>query len=398
MQDQGRIRFQWDDPLLLAASLSDEERLICANTRQFAEAELWPDVNERFADAKFSRDIYFKMAQAGLLGATLPDYGCAGVNYVSYGLIAREIERVDSGYRSSWSVQSSLVMHALFTLGSDCQKRFYLPALANGEMIGAFGLTEPDHGSDPGNMQTRAIACEGGYRLTGSKTWITNAGIADLFIVWAKRDDQKICGFILERGMEGLSTTEIHDKWSMRTTNTGQILIDEVFVPKDNHLPLATGLGSALGCLEHARYGIAWGVLGAAEFCYYTARQYTLDRKQFGQPLAATQLIQKKLADMATQIGIGLAACLCVGRLKDKHLASSEMVSLIKRNSTLVALDIAREARDMLGGNGISGEYHVIRHLMNLETVKTYEGTADIHSLILGAAITGIPAFEAKGK
>lgn len=397
MESKNRLCFQWDDPLLINELLSDEERLIRDNTRHFAETELWPTVKNAFDCSQFDQKLVGKMGQAGLLGATIHGFGCAGVNYVSYGLIAREIERVDSGYRSSLSVQSSLIMHALYTLGSEEHKNQYLPKLAKGEIVGAFGLTEPDHGSDPGGMLTRAKSVKGGYQLHGSKTWITNATIADIFIVWAKCDDNKIRAFLLQRNMAGLTTPEIHDKWSMRISNTGQVMMDDVFVPAANQLPGATSLGKALGCLENARYGIAWGALGAAEFCYHTARQYVLDRKQFGVPLAATQLIQKKLADMATQIGIGLAACLQVGRLKDQQKASSEMVSLIKRNSTLIALDIAREARDMLGGNGISGEYHVIRHLMNLETVKTYEGTADIHALILGTAITGIPAFQAKG-
>ena len=392
-----RAAFGWEDPLLLAEQLSSEERQIADTARQFSQTHLWPQVGQAFNECSFDVSLYSKMGDAGLLGATLSGYGCANANYVSYGLIAREVERIDSGYRSALSVQSSLIMFPIHEFGSTEQKDYYLPKLAKGELIGAFGLTEPNHGSDPSGMETRAKTVDGGYQLHGAKTWITNSPIADMFIVWARLDNDKIIGFILERGMQGLTTPEIKDKWSLRASITGQIVMDDVFVPEKNRLPETKNLGSVLCCLDNARYGIAWGALGAAEFCYHTARDYVLSREQFGQPLAANQLIQKKLADMTTQIALGLQACLQVGRLKDQGLAATEVISMVKRNSTLVALDIAREARDMLGGNGITNDYHVIRHMLNLETVKTYEGTADIHALILGNGITGIPAFKPMG-
>ena len=392
-----RAAFGWEDPLLLAEQLSSEERQIADTARQFGQTHLWPQVGQAFNECSFDLSLYPKMGDAGLLGATLSGFGCANANYVSYGLIAREVERIDSGYRSALSVQSSLIMFPIHEFGSTEQKDYYLPKLAKGELIGAFGLTEPNHGSDPSGMETRAKTVDGGYQLHGAKTWITNSPIADMFIVWARLDNDKIIGFILERGMQGLTTPEIKDKWSLRASITGQIVMDDVFVPEKNRLPETKNLGSVLCCLDNARYGIAWGALGAAEFCYHTARDYVLSREQFGQPLAANQLIQKKLADMTTQIALGLQACLQVGRLKDQGLAATEVISMVKRNSTLVALDIAREARDMLGGNGITNDYHVIRHMLNLETVKTYEGTADIHALILGNGITGIPAFKPMG-
>jgi glutaryl-CoA dehydrogenase len=334
------------------------------------------------------------MGALGFLGSTIPeDYGCAGVNHVCYGLIAREVERVDSGYRSAMSVQSSLVMHPIYSYGSEEQRRKYLPPLAAGELVGCFGLTEPDHGSDPGGMKTRARKVEGGYRLKGAKMWITNSPIADVFIVWAKDDSDTIRGFILERGMEGLSTPKIEGKFSLRASITGEIVMDDVFVPEENLLPDAAGLKGPFGCLNKARYGISWGALGAAEFCWHAARSYTLERKQFGRPLAANQLIQKKLADMQTEVTLGLQACLQLGRLLDAGKGAPEAISLAKRNSCGKALDIARTARDMHGGNGVSDEYHVIRHVMNLEAVNTYEGTHDVHALILGRAQTGIQAF-----
>jgi glutaryl-CoA dehydrogenase len=334
------------------------------------------------------------MGELGLLGATLPaDYGGAGLSYVCYGLIAREVERVDSGYRSMMSVQSSLVIYPIFTYGSEAQRREYLPRLATGESIGCFGLTEPNHGSDPGSMVTRARAAPGGYKLSGAKTWISNSPIADIFVVWAKTDDGVIRGFVLERGMKGLSTPKIEGKFSLRTSITGEIVMDDVFVPEENRLPGVEGLKGPFGCLNSARYGIAWGALGAAEFCWHAARQYTLDRTQFGRPLAANQLVQKKLADMMTEITLGLQGCLRLGRMKDDGVASPEITSIVKRNSCGKALDIARMARDMHGGNGIVDEFHVIRHVLNLETVNTYEGTHDIHALILGRAQTGISAF-----
>lgn len=386
--------YHWDDPLFFDEQLTEDERMIRDAARHFAQEKLQPIVIDAFQNETFDRDIMTEMGQAGLLGATIQGYGCAGVNYVSYGLVAREIERVDSGYRSALSVQSSLVMFPIFSYGSEAQRKKYLPKLASGEWIGCFGLTEPNHGSDPGNMETRAKSVEGGFLLKGSKMWITNSPLADVFIVWARNDDKRIRGYILEKGMPGLSAPVMHGKFSMRASVTGEIVMEDVFVPSENELPHADGLSGPLGCLDNARYGIAWGVLGAAEFCWHAARQYTLDRKQFGKPLAANQLIQMKLANMQTQITLALQACLRVGRLKDEGRAATPMISMIKRNSTLIALDIAREARDMHGGNGIMEEFQVIRHMLNLETVKTYEGTADVHALILGHAQTGLQAFK----
>lgn len=392
-----KAAFQWDDPFFLEDQLSAEERLIRDSARSFSEEKLQPRVIKAFRDEYFDPEIMREMAQAGFLGATIDGYGCAGVNYVSYGLMAREVERADSGYRSALSVQSSLVMHPINIYGSETQKQKYLPKLATAELIGCFGLTEPNHGSDPGNMETRARTVDGGYLLHGNKMWITNSPIADIFIVWAKNDAGRIRGFILEKNMKGLSAPKIEGKFSLRASVTGEIVMDNVFVPAENELPNADGLAGPLGCLDNARYGIAWGALGAAEFCWHTARQYTLDRKQFGQPLAATQLVQMKLADMQTQIALALQGCLRLGRLKDEGRATTPLISLNKRNSTLIALDIARTARDMLGGNGIVDEFQVIRHMLNLETVKTYEGTVDVHALILGHAQTGIQAFKSLG-
>jgi len=385
--------FQWDDPFLLDTQLEEDERMIRDTAHDFAQEKLMPRVLEANRHETFDREIINEMGELGLLGPTIPEeYGGVGTNNISYGLIAREIERVDSGYRSVMSVQSSLVMHPIHAYGSEGQKQKFLPKLATGEMVGAFGLTEPDHGSDPGGMKTRAEAADGGYLLTGSKMWISNAPIADVFVVWAKLDGV-IHGFLLERGMDGLSTPKIEGKMSLRTSITGEIVMDKVFVPEENLMPGVKGLAGPFGCLNKARYGIAWGTLGAAEFCWHAARQYTLDRKQFGRPLAANQLIQKKLADMQTEIVLGQQACLRVGRLLDEGNCPPENISMIKRNCAGKALDIARMARDMHGGNGISDEFHVIRHMMNLETVNTYEGTHDIHALILGRAQTGLQAF-----
>jgi glutaryl-CoA dehydrogenase len=387
-------RFQWEDPLLLEDALTEEERMVRDTARDYSQEKLMPRILEANRNEMFHREIMNELGELGLLGATLPEqYGGAGVNNVCYGLIAREVERVDSGYRSALSVQSSLVMYPIYTYGSEEQRMKYLPKLATGEWVGAFGLTEPDHGSDPGSMITRATAVDGGYKLTGAKMWISNAPIADVFVVWAKDDEGIIRGYILERGMEGLTTPKIEGKFSLRASVTGEIVMDEVFVPAENRLPNARGLGGPFGCLNKARYGISWGALGAAEFCWHAARQYTLDRKQFGRPLAANQLIQKKLADMQTEITLGLTACLRLGRLMDEDRATPEMISMLKRNNAGKSLDVARLARDMHGGNGISDEYHVIRHLMNLETVNTYEGTHDVHALILGRAQTGLQAF-----
>jgi glutaryl-CoA dehydrogenase len=352
-----------------------------------------PRVLEANRHERFDREIFPELGELGLLGSTIKGYGCAGVSYVCYGLIAREVERVDSGYRSCMSVQSSLVMYPIHAYGSEAQRKKFLPKMAAGEWVGAFGLTEPDHGSDPGGMKTRARKAAGGFKLTGSKMWITNSPIADVFVVWAKDDEDVIRGFILERGMKGLSTPKIEGKFSLRASITGEIVMDGVFVPEENQLPNAKGLAGPFGCLNNARYGIAWGAMGAAEFCWHAARNYVLERKQFGRPLAANQLIQKKLADMQTEISLGLQAALRVGRMVDEHKAAPEAVSLIKRNNCGKALDVARTARDMHGGNGVSDEYHVIRHVMNLEAVNTYEGTHDIHALILGRAQTGIQAF-----
>jgi len=388
--------FKWDDPLLLGEQLTGEERMVRDTAHAYAQEKLLPRVTEAFRHEKSDPEIFREMGALGLLGATLPaEYGGAGLNYVCYGLIAREIERVDSGYRSMMSVQSSLVMYPIFAYGSETQRKKYLPKLATGEWIGCFGLTEPDHGSDPGSMVTRAHgASGGGYRLTGSKMWISNSPIADVFVVWAKTDDGVIRGFILEKGMKGLTAPKIEGKFSLRTSITGEIVMDDVAVPEDNLLPNVRGLKGPFGCLNSARYGIAWGALGAAEACWHAARQYTLERKQFGRPLAANQLIQKKLADMQTEIALGLQACLRLGRMKDDAKAAPEITSIVKRNSCGKALEIARMARDMHGGNGIVDEFHVIRHVLNLETVNTYEGTHDVHALILGRAQTGISAFS----
>jgi glutaryl-CoA dehydrogenase len=386
--------YQWDDPLFLEDQFTEEERLIRDSTRAFAQEKLQPIVMEAFHEEKFDRSLMLEMGQAGLLGATIHGYQCAGINYVSYGLMMRELERVDSGYRSAVSVQSSLSMYAISAYGSEEQKQKYLPKMASGEWIGCFGLTEPNHGSDPGSMETKAQPVEGGYLLTGNKMWITNSPIADVFIVWAKNEKGRIRGFILEKNMKGLSAPVMHGKLSLRVSITGEIVMDNVFVSHEQLLPQADGLSGPLGCLDNARYGIAWGALGAAEFCWHAARQYALDRKQFSTPLAANQLIQKKLADMQTNITLGLHACLRLGRLKDEGRIETPMVSMLKRYSTVTALDIAREARDIHGANGIMEEYHVMRHMVNLETVKTYEGTADIHALILGYGMTGWQAFK----
>lgn len=389
--------YRWDDPLQLNEQLTEEERLIRDSVHEFAQAKLQPRVTKAFHDEKFDSSIMREMGEAGILGATIHGYGCAGVNYVSYGLIMRELERVDSGYRSCASVQSSLSMHAIYAYGNEAQKQKYLPKMAKGEWIGCFGLTEPNHGSDPGNMDTRSKKVDGGFILKGSKMWITNSPIADVFIVWARNENNRIRGYILEKGMKGLSAPVMHGKLSLRVSITGEIIMDDVFVPAENELPNADGLSGPLGCLDNARYGIAWGALGAAEFCWLAARQYALDRKQFDNPLAANQLIQFKLANMQTNITLGLQACLRLGRLKDEGKAETPMISMLKRYSTVTALDIAREARDIHGGNGIMEEFQVIRHMLNLETVKTYEGTADIHALILGRAQTGIQAFKPLG-
>jgi len=390
---KNKVHFNWQDPLLLDSLLSEEERLLRDTAHQYCQGKLMPRILLANRNEQFDVEIMREFGALGLLGATIEEkYGCAGINYVSYGLIAREVERVDSGYRSAMSVQSSLVMHPIHAYGSEAQKMKYLPKLATGEYIGCFGLTEPNSGSDPASMATKAIAVDGGYQLNGSKMWITNSPIADVFIVWAKLEGV-IKGFILDNGMAGLSAPKIEGKFSLRASITGEIVMQNVFVPAENILPHASGLSGPFGCLNKARYGIAWGALGAAEFCWHGARQYTLDREQFGKPLAATQLIQKKLADMQTEITTSLLACLQVGRLMDDHNLAPEAISLIKRNSCGKALDIARQARDMHGGNGISDEFHIIRHLMNLEAVNTYEGTHDVHALILGRAQTGIQAF-----
>jgi len=388
-----RQGFIWDDPLLLEDQLSEEERMIRDTARDYAQDKLQPRVLLANREEHFDREIMNEMGTLGLLGATLPaKYGCSGVNYVSYGLMAREIERVDSGYRSAMSVQSSLVMHPIHAYGTEDQRERYLPKLASGEWVGCFGLTEPDHGSDPGSMITTAKAADGGFVINGAKMWITNSPIADLAVVWAKLDGV-IRGFVVEREFDGFSTPTIEGKMSLRASVTGEIVLDNVFVPEANLLPNVEGLAGPFGCLNRARYGIAWGVMGAAEFCWHAARTYTLERKQFGRPLAANQLIQKKLADMQTEITLGLQGCIRMGRLLDEDRLAIENISLMKRNNCGKALDIARQARDMHGANGISDEYHVIRHVMNLETVNTYEGTHDIHALILGRAQTGLQAF-----
>jgi glutaryl-CoA dehydrogenase len=389
-----KAQFQWDDPLLITAQLSSEERMVQEAARKYAQERLAPRVLQAFREEKTDLAIFQEMGELGLLGLTLPaQYGGSEMNYVSYGLVAREIERIDSGYRSMMSVQSSLVMLPIFEFGSEEQKQKYLPGLASGKLIGCFGLTEPDFGSDPGNMITRATSVPGGFSLSGAKIWISNSPFADIFVVWAKNDDGIIRGYILEKGMKGLSAPKIHGKMGLRASTTGEIVMDAVFVPAENELPHVQGLKGPFTCLNSARYGIAWGVMGAAEFCWHAARQYTLDRHQFGRPLAANQLIQKKLADMQTEITLALQACLRLGRMKDEGSASPEITSILKRNSCGKALDIARMSRDMHGGNGISDEYGVIRHLLNLEVVNTYEGTHDIHALILGRAMTGISAF-----
>ncbi len=387
--------FQWDDPLLLDQQLSEDERLLRDATAKYAREQLAPRVLEAFRHEQTDPAIFREMGKIGLLGATIPPaYGGAGLSYVGYGLIAREIERVDSGFRSMMSVQSSLVMLPIFEFGSEALRRKYLPRLARGESIGCFGLTEPDHGSDPGAMRTRARKADGGYRLSGSKMWITNSPIADVFVVWAKDDEGQIRGFVLECGWAGLSAPAIHGKMGLRTSITGEIVMNEVFVPEENAFPDVRGLKGPFTCLNSARYGIAWGALGAAEDCYSRARSYAMEREQFGRPLAANQLIQKKLVDMASEITLGLQGCLRLGRMKDANEAAVELTSMMKRNSCGKALDIARAARDILGGNGISDEYGVIRHLLNLEVVNTYEGTHDVHALILGRAITGLQAFS----
>ncbi|MEZ5593038.1 MAG: acyl-CoA dehydrogenase [Gammaproteobacteria bacterium] len=386
--------FQWDDPLLLESQLNEEERMVRDSARQYCQEQLQPRILNAFRNEHFEREIMSEMGQLGLLGSTLPEqYGGAGLSYVCYGLVAREVERVDSGYRSAMSVQSSLVMYPIYAYGTEAQREKYLPKLASGEWVGCFGLTEPDHGSDPGGMKTRARKTDGGYVLNGAKMWISNSPIADVMVVWAKDDDNAIRGYILERGMQGLSTPKIEGKVSLRASVTGEIVMDNVFVPEANLLPNVKGLKGPFGCLNRARYGIAWGVMGAAEACWHAARQYTLERSQFGRPLAANQLIQKKLADMQTEIALGLQGALQVGRMMDEVGAVPEAISLIKRNNCGKALDIARVARDMHGGNGIMDEYQVIRHMVNLETVNTYEGTHDVHALILGRAQTGIQAF-----
>ncbi len=388
-----KTAFDWQDALLLDDQLTEDERMVRDSAHAYAQEKLLPRVQEAFRTEHFHREIMTEMGELGFLGSTIEGYGCAGISSVAAGLLTREVERVDSGYRSAMSVQSSLVMHPIYAYGTEAQRQKYLPRLATGELVGCFGLTEPDHGSDPGSMVSRARKVDGGYRLNGAKTWITNSPIADVFVVWAKDDAGEIRGFILEKGMSGLSAPKIEGKFSLRASITGSIVMEDVTVPEENFLPNVKGLKGPFGCLNSARYGIAWGALGAAEFCWHTARQYTLDRKQFGRPLAATQLIQKKLADMQTEITLGLQACLRLGRLKDDGRWAPEMVSMLKRNSCGKSLDIARTCRDMLGGNGISDEYHVIRHVLNLEAVNTYEGTHDIHALILGRAQTGIQAF-----
>ena len=389
-----KAEFQWMDPLLIHDLLTDDERSIQATVARYCQEQLQPRILEANRQETIDRDIFCEMGELGMLGSTIQGYGCAGLNYVCYGLLAREVERVDSSYRSMMSVQSSLVMHPINAYGSDQQKEKYLPHLATGNWVGCFGLTEPDHGSDPGGMKTRAHQVESGYRLVGSKMWITNSPIADVFIVWAKDDVGAIRGFILDREMEGLSTPAIKGKFSLRASVTGEIVMDNVFVPEENILPSTSGLSGPFGCLNRARYGISWGAMGAAEFCWHSARNYVLEREQFGRPLAANQLIQKKLADMQTEIALGLNGALRVGRLIDEGCMLPDAISMLKRNNCGKALDIARVSRDMHGANGVSDEYHVIRHVMNLEAVNTYEGTHDVHALILGRAQTGVQAFS----
>ena len=389
-----RPRFQWENPFQIEEQLSEEDRMIQDTAAQYCQDKLMPRVLEANRHETFDRSIFTEMGELGLLGMTLPEeYGCAGVSYTAYGLAAREVERVDSGYRSAFSVQSSLVMHPIYAYGNEEQRKKYLPKLASGEWVGCFGLTEPDHGSDPGSMVTRAKKVDGGYRISGAKNWITNSPIADVAVVWAKTEDGVIRGFVLERGMEGFDTPKIEGKFSLRASVTGMIMMDEVFVPEENLLPNVEGLKGPFGCLNNARFGIAFGAIGAAEFCWHAARDYVMERKQFGRPLAATQLMQKKLADMQTEISLALQGCLRAGQLKDEGRCPPELISLLKRNSCCKSLEIARTARDMHGGNGVSDEYHVIRHVMNLEAVNTYEGTHDIHALILGRAQTGLQAF-----
>ncbi len=383
----------WDDIFLLDQQLTEEERMIKDMARNYAQEKLMPRVLEANRNENFDLEIMREMGALGLLGSTIEGYGCAGISYVAYGLVSREVERVDSGYRSALSVQSSLVMYPIYQYGSEAQREKYLPPLATGEYIGCFGLTEPDSGSDPASMKTRAKKVEGGYCISGAKMWITNSPVADVFVVWAKNDDGQICGFVLEKGMKGLSAPKIEGKFSLRASITGEIVMDEVFVPEENMFPEIRGLAGPFGCLNMARYGISWGAMGSAEFCWHAARDYGLDRKQFGKPLASYQLFQKKLADMQTEITLSLQASLRVGRLIDEKQFKPEMISLVKRNACGKALEIARASRDMHGGNGISDEFHVIRHMMNLEAVNTYEGTHDIHALILGRAQTGIQAF-----
>ena len=389
-----KVKFDWTDPLDLDGQLTEEERMVRDNAYRYAQDKLMPRVLEAFRDENFDLDVMREMGELGLLAVTLPEeYGGSGLGYVSYGLIAREVERVDSGYRSAMSVQNSLVIFPIYEYGTEAQRKKFLPKLASGEMIGCFGLTEPDHGSDPGGMRTRAVKADGGYVLKGAKTWISNAPSADVCVVWAKTEDGVIRGFLVERGMEGLSTPKIEGKFSLRASETGEIVLDDCFVPEENLLPGAEGLAGPFRCLNRARFGICWGAMGAAEFCWHAARQYVLDREQFGRPLAANQLIQKKLADMQTEITLGLQGALQLGRVFDTGNEWPEAISLLKRNNCGKALDVARNARDMHGGNGIVDEYHVIRHMLNLETVNTYEGTHDIHGLILGRAQTGIQAF-----
>ncbi len=390
------VAFDWKDPFLLEEQLTEEERLVRDTARQYAQEKLLPRVRDAYRNETVEPEIFREMGAMGLLGSTIEGYDCAGVNYVCYGLAAREVEAVDSGYRSMMSVQSSLVMHPINVFGSEEQKQKYLPKLATGEYIGCFGLTEPDHGSDPGGMVTRARTVDGGYSLSGAKNWISNSPFADVFVVWAKDDDGVIRGFILEKGWQGLSAPKIEGKLGLRASPTGEIVMDEVFCPEENMLPGAKGLGGPFSCLNSARLGIAWGALGAAETCWHTALQYTLDRKQFGRPLAANQLIQKKLAVMQTEISLGLQGCLQACRLRDQGKLAPPLISLLKRNSCVKALEVAREARDMLGGNGISDEYPIMRHMQNLEVVNTYEGTQDIHALILGRAQTGIQSFTGR--
>ena len=391
-----RPSFKWEDPFLLEDQLTEEERMVSESAEVFCQEVLLPGIIEANRNEHFDTNLMKRMGELGLLGATIDGYGCAGMSHVAYGLIARAVERVDSGYRSAMSVQSSLVMHPIWAYGTEEQKQKFLPQLATGELIGCFGLTEPDAGSDPGSMKTRARKVDGGYSLTGNKMWITNSPVADVFVVWAKDDEGVIRGFTLEKGMKGLSAPAIEGKFSLRASITGEIVMDEVFVPEENAFPEIRGLKGPFGCLNKARYGIAWGAMGAAEFCWHAARQYGLDRIQFDRPLAATQLFQLKLANMQTEISLGLQAALRVGRLLDEERAAPEMISIIKRNNCGKALDIARVARDMHGGNGVSDEFHVIRHVMNLEAVNTYEGTHDVHALILGRAQTGIQAFAAR--